>query len=69
MTTGIGIWGLVVGKEGDYDVITGDNTISAAAVLLSAGAITLVIAAVGICGAWGMWRPVLIVVSQSVCDT
>ena len=63
VTTGIGIWGLVDGSQGDYDVITGDNTISAAAVLLTAGVITLALAAVGICGAWGMWRPVLIIVS------
>ena len=42
--TGIGIWGLVVGSEGNYDVITGHHTISAAAVLLTAGVVTLVIA-------------------------
>ena len=63
ITTAVGIWGLVIGSQGDYDIITGDNTISAAAILLSAGVITLVMAAVGICGAWGMWRPVLIIVS------
>ena len=42
----------------------GHNTISAEAVLLTAGVITLVIAAVGICWAWSMWGPVLIIVSQ-----
>jgi hypothetical protein len=66
ITTGIGVWGLVVGSEGDYDVITGNNTLSTAAVLLAAGVITLLIAALGICGAWGMWRPILIVVSAPV---
>ena len=63
ITTGVGVWGLVVGNQGDYDIITGSNTISAAAVLLVAGVITLAIAAIGICGGWGMWRPLLIIVS------
>lgn len=61
ITTGIGIWGLVVGSDGNYDVITGNNTISAAAVLLTAGVVTLAIATLGICGACGMWRPILII--------
>ena len=53
----------MIGTQGDYDVITGNNTISAAAVLLAAGGITLVVAGIGICGAWGMWRLALVIVS------
>ena len=68
VTLSIGIWGLVVGSEGDYDVITGNNTISAAAVLLAAGIITFLIATIGIIGAWGMWRPLLIIVSRIIAS-
>ena len=60
----IGVWGAVVGS--DYDVITGNDTVSSAALLIVGGVITMVIAAVGIIGAWGMWRPLLVLVSPVI---
>ena len=52
---------MVVGT--DYDVITGSDTVSAAALLLVGGIVTFVVATVGIIGACAMWRPLLIIVS------
>ena len=60
----IGVWGVVVGS--DYDVITGNETVSAAALLLVSGIVTLSVAALGIVGACGMWRPLLVIVSAIV---
>ena len=65
VTMAIGIWGIVVGGRGGYDIITGENTLAATAILLTAGALTLAVAGLGIWGAWGMWRPILILVSPS----
>ena len=50
----------------DYDVITGSDTVSFAALLLVGGVITFIVAAVGIVGACAMWRPLLIIVSLSL---
>ena len=58
---GIGVWGVVVGT--DYAVITGDETVSAAALLLVGGIITFAMATIGIIAACFMWRPLLIIVS------
>lgn len=55
----IGVWGAVVGST--YEVITGSDAVSAAALLVVGGVITMVIAAVGIIGACGMWRPLLVI--------
>ena len=49
----------------DYDVITGSETVSFAALLLVGGIITMVVASIGIIGACAMWRPLLIIVSHS----
>lgn len=57
----IGVWGVVVGS--DYSVITGDETVSAAALLLVGGVITFAVAAIGIVGACAMWKPLLLIVS------
>ena len=58
---GLGSWLLYLGEEHDYSVITGHTLVSGAALLLSAGVITLVIAGVGIIGVCGMWRPLLLI--------
>ena len=52
---------MVEGRE--YDVVTGDDTLSAAVLLLVGGFITMIVAFVGIVGAIGMWRPLLLIVS------
>ena len=59
----IGIWGVVIAVEGDYEVLTGGNLISGAVLLLVAGGITFMVSIVGFCGAAGMWRPLLVIVS------
>lgn len=61
---GIGVWGVVEGRE--YDVVTGDDTLSAAVLLLVGGFITMIVAFVGIVGAIGMWRPLLLIYSLAV---
>ena len=58
---GVGSWLLYLGDENDYSVITGHSLVSGAALLLAAGILTIVISAVGIVGACGMWRPLLFV--------
>ena len=58
-----GAWLLYVGEENSYDVITGNSIVSGAALLVFAGGVTLVVSAVGMVGAFGMWRPVLVIVS------
>ena len=54
---------MVDGSNSDYDLITGNDTVSGAALLLVSGIITLAIAVVGIIGACAMWRPLLVIVS------
>ena len=61
----MGAWLLYVGEENSYDVITGGNGIvSGAALLVLAGGVALVVSALGMVGAFGMWRTVLIIVSH-----
>lgn len=60
-----GGWLLYVGEENGYDVITGSSIVSGAALLVLAGGITLIVSAVGMVGAFGMWRPVLFIVSTT----
>jgi hypothetical protein len=55
----IGVWGIVVGT--DYDVITGSETVSFAALLLVGGIVTFIVASIGIIGACAMWRPLLLI--------
>jgi hypothetical protein len=61
---GIGVWGVVEGT--DYDAITGDETVSAAALLLVGGIVTFAVASVGIVGACGMCRPLLFIYALAV---
>lgn len=61
-----GAWLLYVGEENDYDVITGSSIVSGAALLVLAGGVALVVSAVGMVGAFGMWRPILIIVSDII---
>lgn len=61
---GIGVWGVVEGT--DYDAITGSETVSAAALLLVGGIVTFAVASVGIIGACGMWRPLLLIYAIAV---
>jgi hypothetical protein len=56
---GLGSYLINLGRENDYDIITGDEFFSGAAVLVAAGIFTFLLAALGILGAAGMWRPVL----------
>lgn len=58
---GVASWLLYLGEENDYSVITGHSLVSGAALLLTAGVLTLVISALGIVGACGMWRPLLFI--------
>ena len=60
----VGVWLVYLQEEADYDVITGSTIVSGAALLVLAGGVTLVVSAVGIVGAYGMWRPVLVIVSE-----
>ena len=61
---GLGVWLLYVREENDYDVITGSGSVvSGAALLVFGGGVAVVVAALGIVGALGMWRPVLVTVS------
>ena len=59
----VGAWGVSVSVNGNYDTLTGGNLISGAVLLLVAGIITVVVAVFGFCGAFGMWRPLLVIVS------
>lgn len=59
--TGVGGWLIYQGEQNDYSVITGHTLVSGAALLVAAGAITLVVSGLGIVGACGMWRPLLFV--------
>lgn len=66
ITFSIGVWGVVEGSDNDYDLITGNETVSGAALLLVSGIITLAIAVVGIIGACAMWRPLLVIYAIAV---
>ena len=60
----LGAWLLYVREENDYDVITGSGSIvSGASLLVLGGGVAVVVAALGMVGAYGMWRPVLVTVS------
>ena len=59
----VGAWGVAVSVNGNYDTLTGDDLISGAVLLLVSGIITVVVAVFGFCGAFGMWRPLLVIVS------
>ena len=51
-------------EENDYDVISGRGSIvSGAALLMLGGGVALVLAAVGMVGAVGMWRAAFVIVS------
>ena len=63
LSLAIGIWGVVVSVQGDYEVLTGSNLISGAVLLIVSGFITIVVSMLGFCGAAGMWRPILVIVS------
>ena len=65
----VGIWGVVISEEGDYEELTGGNLISGAVLLIVSGFITIVVAMFGFCGAAGMWRPLLVIVSHSQCSS
>ena len=54
-------WLIYLGEQHNYSVITGHTMLSGAALLLVAGAITMVVSGVGILGACAMWRPVLFI--------
>ncbi|CAI8056111.1 CD151 antigen [Geodia barretti] len=57
----LGAWLLYVREENDYDVITGSGSIvSGASLLVLGGGVAVVVAALGMVGAYGMWRPVLV---------
>ena len=59
----LGAWLLYVREENDYDVITGSGSIvSGAALLLLGGGVAIVVSALGMVGAYGLWRPVLVTV-------
>lgn len=58
----IGVWGVVVGR--DYDTVTGSETVSAAALILVGGLVTMAVSFVGIVGACAMWRPLLVIVRR-----
>ena len=58
---GVAGWLIYLGEDNDYSVITGHTLVTGAALLLTAGIITVAISAVGIVGACGMWRPLLFI--------
>jgi hypothetical protein len=61
----LGAWLLYVREEHDYDVITGSGSIvSGASLLVLGGGVAVVVAALGMVGAYGMWRPVIVTVSK-----
>jgi hypothetical protein len=62
----VGIWGIVISVDGDYEQLTGSNLISGAVLLLVSGFITIVVAMFGFCGAAGMWRPLLVIYAVAV---
>ena len=57
----VGIYAII--KSTEFALITGSAFFSGAALLLICGVVTLVIACIGIVGAWAMWTPPLIIVS------
>ena len=63
---GFGGWLLYLGEDSDFDRITGSEIFSGAALLVAAGGVTFILAAIGIIGACGMWRPFLIIVSEII---
>ena len=63
---GIGLWGVSISVDGDYEVLTGGNLISGAVLLMVAGFITVVVAVCGFCGAAWKWRPLLVIVSSHI---
>ena len=64
---GFGSWVLSL-EENDSDEVTSDISLGAA-LLVAAGCVTFVVAAVGIIGACGMLRPILIIVSIILSDS
>ena len=64
LSLAIGIWGVSIAVEGDYQELTGGNIISGAVLLIVSGCLTIVVSFFGFCGAAGMWRPILVIVSQ-----
>ena len=57
---GIGIW--VIVEEEAFTAITGETIISGAGILIAAGAITIIIAVLGIFGCIHKARPMLFIV-------
>ena len=57
----IGVWGVASGNN--YNVITGSDSVSSSAILLTSSIISFGLCAAGIIGGIYMWRPFLIVVS------
>ena len=60
---GFGSYLINLGSEHDYDVITGSQFVTGAALLVAAGIFTFGVAVIGIVGAAFMWRPMLVLVS------
>lgn len=60
---GVGTWLVYLGRNthDDYYVFTGDRFVSGAVLILIAGALTIVVSILGIMGACGMWRPLLVI--------
>jgi hypothetical protein len=58
---GFGSYLINLGSEHDYDIITGSQFVSGAALLVAAGVFTFAVAVIGIIGAVFMWRPMLLI--------
>ena len=56
----------IVGESDEikHGLISDDDIFSGAALLVTAGCVTFILSALGIFGAFGMWRPLLIIVGS-----
>ena len=59
-----GIYLVAIGST--YDFVTGNQYASAAPILIICGAVTMVIAIIGIVAAIGLWWPLLLIVSDVI---
>ncbi len=65
---GIGIWLVVVANDQEEaETITGDSYVAGGALLIVSAIVTIAICAVGVIGAIGLFRPLLVIVSPLPC--
>ena len=54
----------LIASGSNLSFLTGNGIASGAAIIIICGGVTLIITAIGLLGAFGLWRPLLVIVSE-----